>query len=375
MVTGTAPVLPPRYLDGLADALTAIYSRLETSILCDMAGRLSDVTMASSSDEVGWRAMMLSEAGGLKGDVKKILARYNPQIQKEVERLCKEAMTRNMETDNVIFKAATGRTVSSVNAHQMQALIKKCKGNLSRLTLTTAADSQKRFITACNDAYMAVATGANDYNNAMKAVCTNLAKEGVTAVSYGGRVHSIESAIRTNIMTGINQTAAQATLDNCAAVGMDLVEVSAHEGARPEHEAWQGKVYSKSGTSDKYPPFSICGLGEADGICGINCRHSFYPYFEGRDRHYTQNDLDAIASEKVSYKGQEMTRYEGEQKLRGIERHIRQYKRQVSINDAAGIDDAQAKARLAKWQALSRDFTQKTGLRRDSNREWVASGA
>ena len=112
-------------------------------------------------------------------------------------------------------------------------------------------------------------------------------------------------------------------MNNCEALDCDLVEVTAHIGARPEHEEWQGKVYSVSGKSEKYPPFSICGYGEADGICGINCRHSFYPYFEGMERHYSQDNLDEMSKETVDYNGKSYSRYEGEQHLRHIERTIR----------------------------------------------------
>ena len=35
----------------------------------------------------------------------------------------------------------------------------------------------------------------------------------------------------------------------------DLVETTAHMGARPEHMDWQGRIFSRSGKSRKYPDF------------------------------------------------------------------------------------------------------------------------
>ena len=63
----------------------------------------------------------------------------------------------------------------------------------------------------------------------------------------------------------------------------DLVLVSAHMGARTgdggenpgNHSWWQGKIYSRSGKSKKFPPFSLTGYGTASGLSGVNCRHSF----------------------------------------------------------------------------------------------------
>jgi hypothetical protein len=163
------------------------------------------------------------------------------------------------------------------------------------------------------------------------------------------------------------------TMNNCDELGCDLVETTAHIGARPEHEAWQGKIFSLSGTSDKYPPFSICGLGEVDGICGINCRHSYYPYFEGLEEHYTEKELDEIAEQKVTYNGETMTRYEGEEKLRGMERNIRAYKRRALTQEAAGVDNTKARQKIGEWQAKARDFTKQTGIERDRAREFIGT--
>ena len=89
--------------------------------------------------------------------------------------------------------------------------------------------------------------------------------------------------------------------------------------------------------------------------------------------HYTQDDIDEMASEKVKFNGQEMTRYEGEQKLRGIERNIRHYKRQALTEEAAGVDNTKARRKLGEWQAASRDFTKQTGIARDSAREYIGT--
>ena len=176
-----------------------------------------------------------------------------------------------------------------------------------------------------------------------------------------------------NVLTGVNQTASAATMDDCDALGCDLVETSAHIGARPSHEAWQGKVFSLSGSSNKYPPFSVCGLGTIDGICGINCRHSYYPYFEGMEKHYTTDDLDEMAKQTVTYDGKEITRYDAEEKLRYMERNVRKYKRRAIVQEAGGVDNTAARAKIGEWQQRARDFTKQTGIARDTAREFVGT--
>ena len=361
-------MLSPRYLDGLADELIETYSQLETDILQDMARRIAK--LGKITDATKWQAQMLVEAGGLKKNVGRILSKYDKTVARQVKDAFTEALETSVKNDNRIFKAATGRTVSAPNAQQMLSTIQKCHSDLSRLTLTTAATTQTQFVQQANRVYMMAQSGAFDYDTAMESAADELAKRGITTVRYeNGRpvTRTIESAVRMNILTSINQTAANQTLSNAETLGVDRFETTAHIGARPEHEEWQGKIFTKSELH------TICGLGTVTGLCGINCRHSFYPYFDGAAEHYTQDDLDEMAGEKVTYNGQEMTRYDGEQKLRGMERNIRRYKRQALTQEAAGVDNTKARRKIGEWQAAARDFTKQTGIQRDSAREYVGT--
>ena len=368
-------MLSPRYLDGLADEITEIYSQLESDILQDMARRIA--RLGKVTDATKWQAEMLRECGGLKGNISKILKKYDAKITDEVKRIYEDALKKNNETDGRIFEKMTGRKVSLSNEQMMLATIQKARSDLSRLTLTTARTSEEMFVQQANNAFMQVSSGAFDYDTAMKTAADNLADRGITAVQYeNGKpvTRTIESAVRMNILTGVNQTASTVTLNNCSELDCDLVETSAHIGARPEHQAWQGQVFSLSGRSDKYPSFEVCGYGTATGICGINCRHSFYPFFEGEEEHYTQDDLDELAKGKVKYNGKEYSRYDAEQLQRKMERTIRHYKRRANTQDAMGVDSSKAKAKISDWQAKARDFTKQTGIKRDYNREYVGNG-
>nr|DAK61473.1 MAG TPA: minor capsid protein [Caudoviricetes sp.] len=367
-------MLSPRYLAGLSDDLVEIYSQLEIDILRDMARRLARVGKITEATK--WQAQVLTEAGGLKQDIARILHKYDRRIVQEIQEIFNDALIKNARADNRIFAEATGRTISDNNAQMMLATMKKTHEDLSRLTLTSAEVTNKTFLKQANNAYMQVTSGAFDYDTAMKMAANEIAKNGVTTmITYTNNAkpvrRSLESAVRMNILTGVNQTASQQTMNNCEALDCDLVEVTAHLGARPEHEEWQGKIYSVSGKSEKYPPFSVCGYGEADGICGINCRHSFYPYFEGMEQHYSQDDLDEMSKETVDYNGKSYSRYEGEQQLRHIERTIRHYKKEAATQDAMGLDNTAARRKIGEWQAKARDFTEQTGIRRDRAREYI----
>ena len=103
----------------------------------------------------------------------------------------------------------------------------------------------------------------------------------------------------------------------------------------------------------------------------VNCRHSFYPYFTGQKKHYAKEELDEWAAQKVTYNEQDLSRYEGEQTLRHIERNICFYKKKAAIDEAAGLDNAKAQAKIGEWQANARDFSKQTGIQRESLRERI----
>ncbi|WP_315602452.1 phage minor capsid protein, partial [Treponema socranskii] len=376
-------MLSPRYLEGAADTLVEIYSQLETDILRDMARRIAK--LGKVTDATDYQSRILTEAGGLRQNIAKILKGYDKKIIKAVQDAYTEALKKSTANDNRIFKAATGRTVSDQSAQQILATVQNAYNNLSRLTRTTAATSQQQFVQQANRVFMEVQSGAFDYESATRHAVNDMAARGITTVQYqnGNPVtHTIEAAVRMNVLTGINNTAATVTMSNCEDLGCDLVEVSAHIGARnrdganawSNHEAWQGKIYKLHGSTDKYPNFyDTCGYGEADGICGINCRHSFYPYFEGAEERYSKDELDNMKDKDVEYNGQKMSRYEAEQHQRGIERNIRKYKRLAESEKAANLDNTRARQKIGEWQARARDFSKQTGLRREYTREYIGT--
>lgn len=392
-------MLTPSYLAGLPDEMVKIYSQLEADIACDMARRVSK--LGKVTDIAKWQMMILDELGSLKSAINKALTKYNAQAQKELKKLFEEAIQKSAQKDLAQYnkahlsdnqkqileatvmklsdgKIAKGAATTDIINNQFKADYE----GLVRLTQTIASNAESRFVEECNSAYMKVASGAFDYDSAIKQSVNSLAKNDKTSVNYNykkeTRSLSIEAAVRMNVMTGINQTCAEITERNCEDLGVELVEVDAHEGARPEHAAWQGKVYVRGKAREVdgvfYDSFEeVCKPGTATGICGINCRHSYYPYFPGMEKHYDGKDLKEMNKKDVEYNGKLMTKYEARQKQRAIERKIRQWKRTADIQKAGGVDDTSARVKLGEWQKIAQDFTDKTGLKRDYEREYIGT--
>ena len=67
-----------------------------------------------------------------------------------------------------------------------------------------------------------------------------------------------------------------------------------------------------------------------------------------------------------------MTEYDASQKQRYMERQVRKWKREQLALEAAGQDSGEASKKIREWQGQLRDFTDQTGLKRQSAREQVA---
>lgn len=371
-------MLTPDELEGIPNEVVELFTELETSILEAIAKRVKRAGKVTESSE--HQAMVAQEARALNTELKKLAKDYTPSIKEATQNAFIDSARKSLEADYKIFSNADKKldkaTLGKSALQRVKANLKATLGDLSRLTKTTCTEANKAFIAECNSAFMKQTSGAFSYQDAMQQACNNLANAGLVTVTYANSKpvkRTIESAVRANILTSINHTVGAITLDNCEALGADLVEVSAHQSARPEHALWQGKIYSLSGHSTKYPNFSICDYGSITGLCGINCRHSFYPYIEGRAPHYSQKQLNEIKSETVSFGGKELPRYEAEQKLRGMERKIRYYKREGSIANTMDLTDKKAfcDSKIKEWQGKREAFCKETGLHKDGAREWI----
>ena len=182
-------------------------------------------------------------------------------------------------------------------------------------------------------------------------------------------------------MTGVGQTTGEICLQYAEDLGWDLMEISAHAGARPSHAAWQGQIVSLSGKPGYLSKEDI-GYGTGAGFKGWNCRHDWYPYLEGSKRMYSSQELAALEEKNIEFPDGSMhTLYETEQYQRALERKIRESKRILaaenewmknSISEEANAVfqkefDKQAVI-LKQQEANLTSFCSKTGLSKDSSR-------
>lgn len=162
-------------------------------------------------------------------------------------------------------------------------------------------------------------------------------------------------------------------------MGVEFFETTAHGGARPSHAEWQGRQFHRGGAVDymgkHYPDFEAAtGYGTGAGLCGWNCRHTFFAIFPelGAPPAWTQESLEALNARDIEYNGGRYTRYEISQMQRARERTVRKYKRRYLAEDAAGADTTASAVKLQQARQELADFISATGGRADSARTSVA---
>ena len=361
---------------------SALYESLELEIIEEIATRIAKVGYANTVVINDLR--IAQEIGYLYEDIIKLVAEYNNTTIEEVNRIFYEAGEKSLKFDDKIYKEAGLQPLPLKQNESikqiMNATILRTSNNLQNLAMTTANTAQTQFINAMNNAYMYVSTGVKSYTSAIIDEIRNLSSQGAMIEYPSGARRSLESAVRMNIVTSVNQSCGKLQELRADEMGWDLMEITAHSGARPEHAHWQGKIVSRSGQKG-YLSLRDIGYGEATGFKGINCRHDWYPYYKGSARTYTQKELNKWKNEKVEYNGKKISKYEAIQKQRYFERKIRQNKKDLKAQQAIltsndeNIDIKQVQDEIRNIKANEKanrealdNFLKQTGLRKDNSR-------
>lgn len=327
-----------------------------------------------------WQIQLLEDAGYLLEDIQREIARRTPYLQQEIAEAMEDAGVRAIRYDNKVYEAA-GLHPSPIEESPaliriMQRNFEATMGEMLNFTGTLAQAAQQAYIKACDDAYYQVLSGSLGYTQAVREAVNNMVSDGVMVRYPSGHTDTIETATLRAVRTGISQASGQITDARMEEMDWDIVLVSSHLGARvtdaedfTNHFWWQGKFYSKSGKDPRFPPFSVCGMGDVQGIHGANCRHSHGPG-DGEFNPYKEYDSE-----------ENRKRYELEQRQRTLERRIRKTKREVmGLNEARNqpggevleADYQRKAALLQKQNAAYNQFCEGNGLKKLQDRISIA---
>jgi len=187
----------------------------------------------------------------------------------------------------------------------------------------------------------------------------DFADKGVAGIIYSnGRRQSLEAYSELSARSIVMQASNQAGWNRMQEAGQDLTQISQHFPTSDLCEPWQGRVYSISGSSNRFPSLDTAISG---GLFHVNCKHSSSGYTEG---------VSELPDREMS-KTRNREQYEATQMQRYNERQIKSWKRR----DATAVDPAErskAKQKIRDWQQRQRDHIDSNPfLRRKYDREQV----
>lgn len=375
-------MLTPEQWEQIGKQAQNIYSELELEIIQEIAERIANVGYANTvalND-----ALLLQEMGIAYEDVINLVAKYNNTSASQIQNIFENTGIKSLEYDDKIYKLAGLNPVSLRQSETMwqllEATVLKTHNNLSNLTMTTANNAQAQFYNAINKAYMEVSAGVKSYSQSIIDTIKEVSNQGTYITYPSGQHRSLETAVRMNIVTGVNQTCGKLQLLRAKDMNWDLMELTAHAGARPSHAEWQGKIVSLSGQAG-YLSLSDIGYETVTGFKGVNCYHDWRPYYEGSTRTYTDKELQQMNNEKVTYNGKELSKYDAKQTQRNMERQIRQDKKDIAglqgilTSNNTDIDISKIQQELEQTKLNMKlhntelsNFLNETGFRKDYSR-------
>lgn len=394
--------MTPEYLQAAPGYLISLYEDFEADVLNDLCRRLqlSGTVTESALNQI----RVLQQQGRSFPYIEKRLRQLTGSSQREIDRMFDEAVERNAAYyREVIDKSVITAPQSDweqMLIQQTDAIRRQTQADFRNLTQSMGfairegskvkfygiAEAYQRIL---DKAFLKVSSGAFDYNTAIRGAVRELTDSGVQMVHYASGWHNrVDVAARRAVMTGITQLSGRYTEQSMEFLDTRYVETTAHGGARniqgpngwEAHTEWQGKwfYWSKNGERDplgRYPDFiQKTGYGYGSGLCGWNCRHSFFAVVPGiNEPSYTAEELKNIDPPPFTYQGREYDAYAATQKQRQIEAKMRELKRRL-IGEKASGDEKYYAATATRLNRLSEEykaFSKAAGLRPQPERARV----
>lgn len=379
----------PEVTEAIPIALEQIFDSLQMSIMTEIVRMLLEA--ADIIPSTGYKMSRLYDLGTSKKRIKDIVARTLNLSDKEVENIFtnitesgyNEAESAFIEQGKEFIPYSENEPLQQFVRAVQEQTQNECK-NITQsmgfakrqpdgsLGFTPVADYYQETL---DKAVTEIASGASDYNTVLEKTVTEMTNSGLRTVDYAsGHSNRVTVAARRAVSTGLNQVVGKINEENAEKLGTNYFEVSWHSGARPSHQVWQGRVYSKEELE------SVCGLGTVTGLCGANCYHSYSPFTPGiTPRTYTDEQLDKMNAEEnkpVEYNGKTYTKYEATQRQRRLETTMRAQRQKIKLLEEGGADEQaiiNARARYVKTSDEYVNFSKSVGLSQQWDRVTVGS--
>ena len=359
--------MQPKEMEHLSLQLEKMFLELQNRIMRDVVRRIKKTGGITSTADYQLNRIQIigNSTEFIESEIKRLSGLTDPEIWEIYDTVIEKDYTRAKE----IYEQVNAHFTPYEDNEQMQtwakAILSQTKHEIQNITRSMgfALDyGGKKVFTPFSEYYqkyldracMDIVTGAFDYNTVLRRVVKEMTASGIRTVNYAsGYGNRVPVAVRRAVMTGVHQLAAQINEQVAKDLGTDTYEVTWHAGHRPSHW-WGGNVYTKQEL------ISICRLGEVDGLCGANCRHSYFAFVDGVSvRTYTPEQLREMeANEQVarSYQGKSYNAYEAQQRQRALETRMRKQRSDIDLLKKGKASQLDIQAAQAKYLNTLREY-------------------
>lgn len=250
-------MLTPEEMERMPKALEKLYSELEWRIMEDVIRRIKiNGEITRSAD---WQIYRRHELGESKKVIKQAIKDALDLSEHEINRIYSDAIASGYARNEELYMAAGKEFIPYAENMVLQQMISAIRKQTAeefknitqsmgfavnvngKIEFTELAEFYQKTL---DGAMLDITSGAFDYNTVIRRTIETLTNSGLRTVSYAtGWSNRVEVAARRAIMTGVTQITGKINEMNMEALDTEYVEVSWHADSRPDHSAFQGKVF------------------------------------------------------------------------------------------------------------------------------------
>ena len=250
----------PELLDALPEELAELYRSLEAQLLEEICSRLN---LADQLNEVTVQSIRALRSHGIsQQEIERAIRRTTNISEKKLTDLLDDVVERNQkyysELIDIADVTAPQTLLSIEDTYAIYEQTRKAFRNITQ-SMAFLVDNGRTLLAparayqwALDNAVLQVQSGAISYNQAIRSAVKQLADSGIRVADYeSGHRDQIDVAVRRAVMSGVNALCQRYAEQSMEYLDTNLVEVSAHIGARnidgpngwEAHTKWQGRVF------------------------------------------------------------------------------------------------------------------------------------
>ena len=236
----------------------------------------------------------------------------------------------------------------------------------SMINLSNTTAIRQPYKDALDKAITATAMGLTSYNEAARDIIREFGSNGLKVQYESGYQRRLDSAVRQNIIDGVNQINQNASLAMGEMLGYDAVEISAHANSAPDHEPVQGRVFllkefekMQNGEDfedvdgNRYSGFRR-PIGEWNCMhiaMSFSTEHSIRRYDDATLKKWQQDNAKGC-----TINGKHYSLYQARQLMRQLETKVRQQKDAANTARENGNDMEERRACQKRINALTKQY-------------------